>query len=64
MLLTLCHTWNSNLQCSDPESMERMATPGEDLLDDLLDDLPDDILTPCVSTHRAVALLTIYESGN
>ena len=63
MLLTLCHTWSSNVQYSDPESMERVATPGEDLLDNLLDNLQDDILTPCVGTFRSIAL-TIYKSGN
>ena len=42
MFLTLCHIWDLNLQCSDPESMGRVATPGSDLLDDLL--------TPCAGT--------------
>ena len=39
MFLTVYHTWDSNLQYSDTESMGRVAIPGGDLLDDLL--------TPC-----------------
>ena len=42
--------WDLNLQCSDPESMEQVATPGGDLLVDLLADL----LTPCVGTLRSI----------
>ena len=51
----LCHTWDSYLQYSDPESMGRVAIPGGDLLDDLL----DDPLTPCAGTIRTMAF-TIY----
>ena len=29
-LLTLCHTWDLNLQCSNTESIGRVATPGSD----------------------------------
>ena len=36
MFLTLCHTWDSNLQYSDPESIGRVGTPGGDLLEDIL----------------------------
>ena len=33
-VLTLCHTWDSNLQYSDPQSMGRVhSTPCGDLLD-------------------------------
>ena len=42
--LTLCHTWDSNLQYTDPDSMGRVTTPGGDQLDDLL--------TPCAGTPR------------
>ena len=48
----MCHTSDSNLQYSDPESMGRVATPGGDLLYDLL--------TPCVGTLKSIAF-TIYE---
>ena len=44
--------WDLYFQCSDPESMGRVATPGGDLLGDLLDDLLDN---PCAGT-----LMTIY----
>ena len=43
MFLTLCHTWDSNLQYSYPESIWRVVTSGGDLLDDH----PNDLLTPC-----------------
>ena len=39
VFLTLCHSWDVNLQYSDPEFMGRVATHGGDLLDDQL--------TPC-----------------
>ena len=57
--ITLCHTWDSNLQYSDPESMGRVVTPGGDLLDDPLYDL----LTPCAGTLSTIAY-TIYNTGN
>ena len=59
MLLTLCHSWDSNLQYSDPKSMGRVATPGGDLLYDLLYHL----LTPCVGTIRTIAFTIIYKNG-
>ena len=57
--LTQCHTSESNLQFSNPESMGRVVTSGADLLDDQLDDL----LTPCAGTLRTIAF-TIYEIGD
>ena len=58
MFLTLCHTWDSNLQYSYPESIRRVVTSGGDLLDDL----PNDLLTPCAGILRSIAF-TIYENG-
>ena len=55
ILLIVFHTWDSNLQYSDLESMGRVITPGGDLLGDLL--------TPCAGTLRSIAF-TKYESGN
>ena len=52
VFLIVCHTSDSNLQYSDPESMGRVATPCGDLLYDLL--------TPCVGTLKSIAF-TIYE---
>ena len=52
---SLCHTWDLNLQYSDPESVGRVATPGGDLLDDLL--------TPFAGTLRTIAF-TIYKTGD
>ena len=43
----LCHTWDSNLQYSDPESIGRVVPTVGDLL--------DDPLTPCVGTLRIIA---------
>ena len=61
MFLTLCHTWDLNLQYSDQDYMGRVATPGGDLLDDLLDDL----LTPCAGTLRSIAFtIHVYEFVN
>ena len=48
---SLCYTWDSNLQNSDPESMRRGATAGGDLLDDLL--------TPSAGTLRTITLTII-----
>ena len=55
IILTLCHTRDSDLQDSDSESMGRVTPPGGDLLDDPLDDL----LTPGAGTVRTIPL-TIY----
>ena len=57
--LTLYHTWDLNLQYSDPESMGRVTTPGPDLLDNLLVDL----LTPCAGTLRPIEF-TIHKIGD
>ena len=54
MLLSLCHTWDLNLQYSDPESMRRVAIPLGDLLDDLL--------AHCAGTLRTTAF-TMYKTG-
>ena len=59
MFLTLCHTWDSNFQYSNPASMGRVVTPGGDLLDDPLYDL----LTPCAGTLKTIAY-TIYNTGD
>ena len=56
MILTLCHTWHSNLQYSNPESMGKVATSGDDLLDNLL----DVFLSPCSGTLRTKAFTLLY----
>ena len=43
------HTWDSNLQYSDPDVMGPVATPGGDQVDDLL--------TPCAGALRTKSLL-------
>ena len=58
--LTLCHTWDSDLRCSNPESMGIVATPGGDLLNDQLEAsglevLLDDLLTPCAGILRTIS---------